>query len=271
MRLWGGRFSEENDERVADFTRSIEIDRELAADDLRVDRPRPRPGARRPADRRRGRRADRGPRGAGRGGRRRHDRPGTRRSRTSTSISRSALGERIGSVAGQAPYRALAQRPGRDGPAALAAPRDRPTGRRRSSSSSGRSSTLAERDGTAVLPGHDPHPARPAGAVRPSPAGLRRDGRARPWPPRRRAPAGQRLARSGRARWPVPGIRSTARRPRTSSASTASPRNSLDAVSDRDFVVEVAGGGGARRWSIFAAGRGGHLVVEPAIRVRPRR
>ena len=27
MRLWGGRFSEENDQRVADFTRSIEVDR----------------------------------------------------------------------------------------------------------------------------------------------------------------------------------------------------------------------------------------------------
>src|SRR5688572_3674176 len=34
MRLWGGRFSEQNDERVADFTRSIELDRELAADDI---------------------------------------------------------------------------------------------------------------------------------------------------------------------------------------------------------------------------------------------
>ena len=34
MRLWGGRFSEDNDERVAAFTRSIEIDRELAADDI---------------------------------------------------------------------------------------------------------------------------------------------------------------------------------------------------------------------------------------------
>src|SRR6185437_5193435 len=32
--LWGGRFSEENDPRVADFTRSIEVDRELAVDDL---------------------------------------------------------------------------------------------------------------------------------------------------------------------------------------------------------------------------------------------
>jgi argininosuccinate lyase len=34
MRVWGGRFGEENDERVADFTRSIDIDRELAADDI---------------------------------------------------------------------------------------------------------------------------------------------------------------------------------------------------------------------------------------------
>jgi argininosuccinate lyase len=35
MRLWGGRFGEDNDARVADFTRSIEIDAELALDDLR--------------------------------------------------------------------------------------------------------------------------------------------------------------------------------------------------------------------------------------------
>jgi argininosuccinate lyase len=35
MRLWGGRFGEENDARVADFTRSIEVDAEMALDDLR--------------------------------------------------------------------------------------------------------------------------------------------------------------------------------------------------------------------------------------------
>jgi argininosuccinate lyase len=35
MRLWGGRFGEDNDERVADFTRSIDVDAELAIDDLR--------------------------------------------------------------------------------------------------------------------------------------------------------------------------------------------------------------------------------------------
>ena len=34
MRLWGGRFAEENDRRVADFTRSVELDRQLAADDI---------------------------------------------------------------------------------------------------------------------------------------------------------------------------------------------------------------------------------------------
>ena len=35
MRLWGGRFGDDSDARVADFTRSIEIDAELALDDLR--------------------------------------------------------------------------------------------------------------------------------------------------------------------------------------------------------------------------------------------
>ncbi len=34
MRTWGGRFSGETDQRVADFTRSIEIDAALAADDI---------------------------------------------------------------------------------------------------------------------------------------------------------------------------------------------------------------------------------------------
>jgi argininosuccinate lyase len=34
MRIWGGRFSGETDPRAADFTRSIEVDRELALDDI---------------------------------------------------------------------------------------------------------------------------------------------------------------------------------------------------------------------------------------------
>jgi argininosuccinate lyase len=34
MRLWGGRFAGSTDERMADFTRSVEVDRALALDDL---------------------------------------------------------------------------------------------------------------------------------------------------------------------------------------------------------------------------------------------
>jgi argininosuccinate lyase len=34
MKLWGGRFGEESDRRVEDFTRSIEIDAEMALDDV---------------------------------------------------------------------------------------------------------------------------------------------------------------------------------------------------------------------------------------------
>jgi argininosuccinate lyase len=34
MRLWGGRFAEPSDQRLVDFTRSIEIDAALAADDI---------------------------------------------------------------------------------------------------------------------------------------------------------------------------------------------------------------------------------------------
>ena len=34
MRMWGGRFSEETDPIVAEYTRSLDVDRELAIDDL---------------------------------------------------------------------------------------------------------------------------------------------------------------------------------------------------------------------------------------------
>jgi argininosuccinate lyase len=34
LRLWGGRFAEDNDRRVAEFTRSVQLDRELATDDI---------------------------------------------------------------------------------------------------------------------------------------------------------------------------------------------------------------------------------------------
>ena len=34
MRLWGGRFEGSTDSRTADFTRSLDVDRALALDDL---------------------------------------------------------------------------------------------------------------------------------------------------------------------------------------------------------------------------------------------
>ena len=123
----------------------------------------------------------------------------------------------------QAPHRPLAQRPGRHGPAALDAAGDRPLDAGWSPSSA-RSSGSPSVTASAILPGYDPHPARPARAVRPPSAGLRRDGRARPGPAGRRPPARRTCRRWPRARWPAPATRSTARRRPASSASTASPR-----------------------------------------------
>ena len=127
MRIWGGRFGDEPDARMADFTRSIEIDAELALDDIAG--------------------SIAHVRGLGRAGlltddevaalegglaalrarrRGRAPSPGTRRSRTSTSTSRRCSPARVGRGRRQAPHRPVAQRPGRHGPAAVDAPRDRP-------------------------------------------------------------------------------------------------------------------------------------------------
>ena len=48
-------------------------------------------------------------------------------------------------------------------------------------------------------------------------------------------------------------------------------RNSLDAVADRDFVVEVLAAAALAMVHLSPAGRGGHLVVEPAVRLRAGR
>ena len=236
----------------------------------RLDRPRPRPRARRPAHRpTRSTRSSRASRALGEevdAGRS----TGTRRSRTSTSTSRRRSAERIGPVAGQAPHRPLAQRPGRDRPAPLAPPRDRPARRRARRRSSGRSSSSPSATATAVLPGHDPHPARPAGPVRPSPAGLRRDARARPRPARRRAAAGRTSARSGRVRWPVPAIPLD----REATARELGFDGVTAQLARRRQRPRLRGRGRWRRprsamVHLVAPRRGGHLVVEPALRVRP--
>ena len=89
MRLWGGRFQSATDPLVADFTRSVDMDRRAGGGrPRRLDRPRRRPAAGRPADTR-----PRRPRwsGAWTACARRSPparSPGIRRSRTSTSTSR---------------------------------------------------------------------------------------------------------------------------------------------------------------------------------------
>ena len=123
----------------------------------------------------------------------------------------------------QAAHRALPQRPGGHGPAAVAAAPDRRAGRARCSTSSGRWCGLARAhaDGRDARP--HPRPAGPAGAVRAPPAGLRRDGRARPGPVRGRRAGARTSRRWARAPSRGPASRSTARRWPRSWASRASP------------------------------------------------
>ena len=85
---------------------------------------------------------------------------------------------------------------------------------------------------------HDPPAARPAGAVRPPPARARARLQARRRAASSTGTSGPRCARSAPARWPARRCRSTRRRSPPSSASTAPCDNSIDAVSDRDFVAE---------------------------------
>ena len=82
--------------------------------------------------------------------------------------------------------------------------------------------------------------ARAGGDPGAPPAGLRRDAGARSRAVPGRRPAGRPSRRWARARWPAPACPSIARRRRRRWASPGRRRNSLDAVSDRDFAAEIA-------------------------------
>ena len=79
---------------------------------------------------------------------------------------------------------------------------------------------------------------RAAGDLRPSPARLRRDVRARHASASPTAASASTACRWAPRRWPARRFRSTARASRASWASTSVAGNSLDAVSDRDFAIE---------------------------------
>ena len=187
-----------------------------------LDRARPWPGARRAPERTRSGRAGRRTDRPGRGRGRRPDRLGpVPRGRPHEPRGRPRRTDRPGR--GQAPHGPVPQRPGRHGPAALDAAGDRSPrcGQPRLRTRPRRARRTRARRGPA---GYDPHPARPAGAVRPPPAGVRRDGRTRSSPPRGRPVAGPTSARSVRARSPEPATRSIARRRHGNWTSTGSRR-----------------------------------------------
>ena len=221
MRLWGGRFSEANDARVEAFTSSIDIDRELAADDLAGSIAHVHGlGSRRAADRRAGRRAGRRPDRAGRGRRRRPVHLGPRpRGRPPQPRVGPRRADRAGRRA--AAHRSLAQRPGRHRPAAVDAPGHRPPGRRARSTSSARSSSWPSARARPSCPGR-PTSSPPSRSCSPITC----------WPtsrwPSATGPAsptrggGSTSRRWVPGRWPVPATRWTARRPPRSSASRAS-------------------------------------------------
>ena len=130
---------------------------------------------------------------------------------------------------------------------------------------------LAERDGDAVLSGHDPHPAGPAGPARPSPARLRRDARTRSRPAGRRPPPVQRLAarvgRAGRS-----GLsRSTGRRPPRELGFDAPSRQLARCGQRPRLRRRAAGCDRPRHGPPEPAGGGAHLVVESALRLRQAR
>ena len=269
MRLWGGRFSEENDQRVADFTRSIELDRELAADDIAG--------------------SIAHVRGLARAGLLTDDEldelvgglnglaeavaagaidwdPGARGRPPQPRVGPGRPDRRRGR---QAAHRALSERPGRHRPAALARGARSTGWTWRCSSSSARSSGLAEREGTAVLPGTTHiQPAQPVLFAHHLLAYVEmaeRD-RGRLADARRRAnvsplgsgalagrglPARSRGDRGGaRVRWGHGQLARRGRRPRFRRRGACGDR-------PRDGPPEPPR-------------RGDHVVVQPAVRLRPR-
>ena len=169
---------------------------------------------------------------------RRARRPARRRRRRGHPQLRRAPAERDGRRGGRAaPHRALPQRPGRQRPPDVE-PR-RPSATASSAALALQAALLdrAERDRGPDPAGLHPPPARPAGPAQPPLAGVRRDAGPRRRPARRLLrPDGRDAARGRRAgRLAVPArprVRGRAARLRRVSA------NSMDAVADRDFVVE---------------------------------
>ena len=238
--LWHGRFAGGPAEELLAYTASLPFDRRLWPQDVaRFAGPRPRvwagPGCSTEAEVAAvARRARAGGGRAGRGHvRLRPDRRGHPHGHRATGDRARRSGRR------QPPHRPQPQRPGGHRPAPVV--QGRATGRRRraSSASSRCCSSGPAPPASAYLPGLHPPAAGPARAAGPPPAGPRVGAG-----PRRRPPAGDRrpastCRRSAPARSPARRCRSTRRATAADLGFAGVFDNSLDAVSDRDFVAEA--------------------------------
>ena len=203
-----------------------------------LDRPRARPRPRGPADRRRGRR----PRGRARRAARWTSRParspGTRPSRTSTSTSRRCSPSGSGPVGGKLHTGPLAQRPGRDGPAAVVAARGRPPRRRdrRARARARRPGRARRRRRPARARPTSSRPSRCCSPTTCSPTSRCSSATAAGSPTRARRLNVSPLGAGALAGAGYPLDRETTAAELGFDGVTA---NSLDAVADRDFVVEL--------------------------------
>ena len=264
MRLWGGRFSEENDPRVADFTRSIEVDRELAARRPgRLDRPRPRARPGRAADRRRGDGARRRPRRAARRGRSGHARLGSgARGRPPQPRGGPGGADRRRSPASSTPAARATTRSPRTCASGCAG-RDRPARRRPSSGSSARSSAWPSAMATRSCPARPTSspPSRSCSPITCWPTSRCSSATAAGWPTARRRANVSPLGAGALAGAGYPLDREATARELGFDGVTA---NSLDAVERPRLRGRVPRRGRARDGPPQPARRGDHLVVEPA-------
>ena len=270
MRMWGGRFDDEPDPRMADFTRSIEVDAELALDDIAG--------------------SIAHVRGLGRAGLLTGDEVATlegglaslRHDVEAGAIAwdpvledvhlnlETLLTARVGAVGGKLHTGRSRNDQVADRPAPVDPPCDRPARRRdrRARAGAGRPRRARRRRRPARARRTSSPPSPSCSPTTCSPTSRCSSATAAASPTRA---AGSTSRRSGPARSPARAIPWTARRRPPSSASTASRANSLDAVSDRDFVVEVLAAAALAMVHLSPPRGGDHLVVEPAVRVRARR
>ena len=238
--LWHGRFAEGPAEALMAYTASIGVrPPAVAGRHRRLAGPREGPRPRRPAHRSRA--ATRcSPRSTPSHAR---DGIGAFEFLPSDEDIHTAVERRVTELAGaagrQAAHRPQPERPGRHRPAAVVQARAAARRRRASSICSGCCSTGPRPTRRRVPAGLHTPAARPASAARTSPSRPRLGAGPRRRPAARHRSTASTSRRSGPGRWRARRCRSTRRSPAAELGFARPFDNSLDAVSDRDFVAEA--------------------------------